>query len=110
MGGWCRVTLNASRGRSRLAGAFGSPTGRYRLRPRLTTRLTFPPFGSTVPGFGLCDITRPGFTVFEEARRIVPTQQFARARVRLAAGNVFLATPCTAQRPGVLMSTETVFE
>jgi hypothetical protein len=40
----------------------------------------------------------------------VPTRQFARERVRLAAGNIFLATPCMAQRPGVLISTETVFE
>jgi len=35
------------------------------LLPRLTTRLTLPRFGSTVPGSGFCEITRPFLTFFE---------------------------------------------
>ena len=35
------------------------------LLPRLTTRLTLPRPGSTVPGLGFCDITRPFLISFE---------------------------------------------
>ena len=41
----------------------GYPSDPYRLRPRLTTRLTLPPPGSTVPGLGFCEITRPLLTL-----------------------------------------------
>lgn len=34
---------------------------RYGRRPRLTTRLTLPPFRSTVPGLGFSETTRPFF-------------------------------------------------
>src|SRR5439155_24399174 len=35
------------------------------LFPRLATRLTLPPFGSTVPGLGFSEMTRLLLTVFE---------------------------------------------
>src|SRR5436190_12447337 len=37
----------------------------YRLRPRLTTRLTFPRFSSTARGLGFSEITWPFLTTFE---------------------------------------------
>ena len=40
----------------------GYPSDPYRLRPRLTTRLTLPPPDNTVPGSGFCEITRPLLT------------------------------------------------
>ena len=39
--------------------------GSYRLRPRLTTRLTLLPVRSNVPDLGRSEITRPFATTFE---------------------------------------------
>ena len=64
--------------------------------------------GSTVPGLGFWEITRPFLTVFEYARRTFPTRQSVRDIVRLAAGSVFPVTFGTTQRPVTLASTETL--
>jgi hypothetical protein len=57
------------------------------------TRLTLPWFGSTVPGLGISEITWSFSTIFEKARRIVPTLQwrFKIARTATASGLFFTA-------------------
>ena len=52
----------------------------------LTTRLTFAPAGRFVPGFGLCEITRPFFT-FENFLVILPALQWARVSALFAAAS-----------------------
>jgi hypothetical protein len=69
--------------------------------------LTLSPFGSTVPGFGFSEITRPLLTDFEDARRTFPKRQLARAIVRFAAGSVIPVTLGTVHNLVVLASTET---
>ena len=61
-------------------------------RPRLTVRLTLPPFASSVPAAGFCLITRPFFTFFEYARLTLPVVQWAAAIARFAAPSGFLTT------------------
>ena len=70
--------------------------------------LTLPLAGRTVPGLGFCETTRP-LLILEEARRIVPTRQWARPIARFAAGSDFFVTFGTLQETVVLTRTETVF-
>jgi len=51
----------------------------------LTLSLTFEPAARFAPGFGLCETTRPLFTVLENARLTLPTEQCALLIARLAA-------------------------
>ena len=67
-GSWRRLRTGRgqeSDGRSETEGEEFAMAHGQRLGPRLTTRLTLPRFGSTVPGLGFCEITRPFLTIFE---------------------------------------------
>ena len=62
----------------------------------LTTRLTFPPAARCLPGFGLCEITRPLLTV-ENFFLTLPGRQCALVSARVAALSVLPFTFGTMQ-------------
>lgn len=55
--------------------------------PLLTARFTVAPSGMCLPGFGLCEITRPRLTSFEYLLVIFPGLQRAFVSARLAAAS-----------------------
>ena len=70
------------------------------------TRLTGEPAGSSAPGAGRCDNTRPFFTFAEWARRIGPSAQAVLASTLFTPASVFLFRRGTTQAAGPA-STET---
>jgi hypothetical protein len=63
--GASRRSLTRGPGRTAAPGRSARRPACYPFRPRLTTRLTLLPFGSTAPNVGCCETTRPLLTLFE---------------------------------------------